>query len=245
MARVGKSTAVMATRRSAATSLNLFPTPPWATRSLVADVLVPVLAVLDPLFQSVWEPACGAGHMALPLHGLFRRVFSSDVADWGFGDVRNLDFSMCTADDAPWSVDWIITNPPFTIAETFARRGLAIARRGVALLCRLQWLEGEERYFDFYREGAPYRPTLVAVFAERVPMIEGAWDPEASSATSYAWIIWIPGSPALGPTIPTFHIPPGAERRHTRPGDMALATPGESKRRLAAKKERERADGRL
>ena len=55
------STAVMAQRREPPDALDYFPTPPWATRALFRHVL-PALDV-DGIC-SVWEPACGEGHMA-------------------------------------------------------------------------------------------------------------------------------------------------------------------------------------
>lgn len=226
------STAVMASRVSPASSLNFFPTPPWATRALIHEVLRRggMLDIGAPL--SAWEPACGAGHCATPLRETFGRVYASDVHDWGYGAVRDLDFSFCGPSDAPYPIDWVITNPPFTLAETFLWRALQIARAGVALLVRLQWLEGVDRYSTIF--GTPSRPHLICPFAERVPMIEGVWDPEASSATAYAWLIWLAGRPMLELT-PTLHIPPGMALRYTRPADEALASRGESRRRRLAR----------
>ena len=43
-------------------------------------------------------------------------------------------------------VDWIVTNPPFSKAAEVLAHGLVKARRGVALLMRIQWLEGEKRW---------------------------------------------------------------------------------------------------
>ncbi len=226
------STAVRASRRNAASALDFFPTPPWAVRALVGEVLRPQLGA--PMSaMSVWEPACGAGHCAIPLAETFGRAFATDVHDWGYGAVRDLDFSFCGPGEAPWPVDWVITNPPFTLAAMFARRGLAIARRGVALLLRLQWLEGGERYHQFFAPGAPHRASRIVVFAERVPMIEGAWDPEASSATAYCWVIWDKRDVPRGPGIPTVHLPPGMADAYTRPADEALAMRGEAARRRA------------
>ena len=33
-------------------------------------------------------------------------------------------------------------------------------------------------------------PTIVAQFVERVPMVKGKLDPNASTATSYCWLVW-------------------------------------------------------
>lgn len=227
MSEGNRSTAVMANRR-AGESLQLFPTPPWATRSVIEKLQA--LGWVAPC-MTAWDPACGKGHMAIPMAEFFTAVFASDVFDWGYGDRRDLDFSFARADDAPWPVDWIIANPPFTLGEAFLHRALEIARGGVALLLRLQWLEGGERYRTIF--STDRAPSLVCPFADRVAMIEEVWDTEASSATAYAWFLWHKGSTALN----TFsHIAPGTDQRLTLLSDMALATPGEAARRKQERK---------
>ena len=108
----------------------------------------------------------------------------------------------------------MVTNPPFKIAERFVQLGLERARRGVALLLRLSFLEGCERH-QLLHGAQPL--TLVAPFAERVPMTLGRWDPAAASATAYAWFFWMKGVTPL----PLRGIPPGTKRRLTHPDDAA------------------------
>lgn len=223
--RSGSASAVMASRKSAASSLDFFPTPPWATRALVEEVLKPTGLYQYHHAGSAWEPACGAGHMALPLMAYFSQVLATDVHDWGFGTIHGLDFTMAAAASAPIAPDWIITNPPFVLAERFVDRALTIATRGVAMLLRLQWLEGGDRHQLIF--AGDRKPRYLCPFAERVPMIEGVWDPEASSATAYAWFVWDLLEPTTGRTE-VVHIPPGMAERHTHRHDRGLATPGEA-----------------
>jgi hypothetical protein len=42
----------------------------------------------------------------------------------------------------------------------------------------------------------PSAPSVVLQFAERVPIVKGRCDPKASTATSYAWVVWLPRAPA-------------------------------------------------
>lgn len=218
------STAVMARRRTA-DGLQLFPTPPWATRAPIEQELLPRGYFRRGM--SCWDPCCGLGHMVMPLREYSSQVLASDVHDWGFGDRHGLDFTFAQADDAPWPIDWVFANPPFTLAETFLDRALRLARVGVALFVRLQWLEGGERCRNIW--SGSNRPHLIMPFAERVACIEGVWDPEASSATAYMWVVWMRDYPRPG--WPLHHIRPGAASRYSKLADLALATPGEAARR--------------
>lgn len=214
--------AVMQQRRDPPDSLDFFPTPPWATRALIEHVIKPRCADLG----FAWEPAAGAGHMAEVLRESFALVYGSDVWDYGLG----YDIASFTAervglvdDMARWPVasppDWIITNPPFNEAEAFARRGVREAQRGVALLVRSSWLEGVGRYEDLFSK---IPPAVVAMFVERVPMVKGRWDPDASTATSYAWVVW--DKAHTGPTQFAW-IPPGCREKLTRPADRRTFAP--------------------
>ncbi len=176
--------AVMNERIDPVDSLDFFPSPPWATRALMRHVLCDA-------HGSCWEPAAGEGHMAEVLRETFSEVHASDVHDYGRGyEVGSFIGEAGLADDmatCPFTPDWIITNPPFNAAVEFAIRGINTARRGVALLVRSNWAEGVERYNTLFRIRPP---SIVAQFAERVPMVKGRWDPEASTATAYSWFVW-------------------------------------------------------
>lgn len=182
--------------------LDFYPTPPWAARAGAELILR-----LDPSAKVVWEPACGEGHMADPLGGYFERVWASDIHGHHYGAVP---------DEIAQSggVDWVVTNPPFLLAADFLARGLEVANRGVALLCRLAFLESETRYQLLYGD----KPvTVVAPFTERVAMQLGSWNPKGSTATAYAWFVWVKGSPIKGQLLP---IAPGAKKRLSRPADV-------------------------
>ncbi len=170
------SHAVMAQRVEPRDSLDDFPTPPWATRALLEHVVGPV----DRL--SCLEPACGRGNMALPLSEYFSTVGAQDIADYGYGAVQDYLTYRPTRN---W--DWIITNPPFRLAEVFILKALSEARRGCAFLVRTTFLESAGRYSRLFRDEPP---SIVAQFVERVPMVKGRLDPKASTATGYCWLIW-------------------------------------------------------
>jgi hypothetical protein len=108
------SHAVMAQRAENKKSLDDFPTPLWATRALVEKV-IGAASVRD---LTCLEPACGRGHMAVALAEYFATVDATDVFDYGFGRVA--DFLKGKHPEA--AVDWVITNPPFKLAEDFIIR---------------------------------------------------------------------------------------------------------------------------
>ena len=147
---------VMAQRVEPSDSLDFFPTPPWATRALCEFIGA-------NMQWNAWEPACGQGHMVGPLCEYFGGVAASDVHPYGYGDVR--DFLWPSDHRA----DWIITNPPFRLAEQFALTALERASVGVALLVRTAFLESAGRYKRLFSKGPP---SDVLQFVERPQHLE-------------------------------------------------------------------------
>lgn len=180
------STAVMQRRSEPHGSLDDYPTPPWATRALL-DYLQ------DGLFwgytdkSTCREPAANRGHMVRPLREYFARVEASDIHDYGAGfPVQDYLFG-----PDPDPVDWTVTNPPFRLAEQFIARALRTSRKGVAVFVRSAFLEGVARHKRLFR---PHPPRLILQFSERAVLHKGRLAPKGSSATSYCWIVWTPGS---------------------------------------------------
>lgn len=211
------SHAVMAQRVEPSDSPDDFPTPPWATRALLEHIIAPGE---DLSSQSCLEPACGAGHMAKVLQEYFGEVRSYDAYDYGYAPTRDyLTYPYETN-----AVDWVITNPPFRLAEEFVLRSLRVARRGVAILARTVFLESVGRFERIFKETPP---AVFAQFVERVPMVRGRLDQKATTATGYAWLLWETGNvdqPRL------MWVPP-CRRKLERSGDYA--SPAEAGRKTA------------
>jgi hypothetical protein len=218
-----------------------FPTPPWAARAGGE-----LINAIDPPPEGTkwwaWEPACGEGHMAHGLTDYFAHVHATDIHDYsslgasapGGSELQHgppLDF-LDPAADLVDNADWIVTNPPFGLAGEFVRAGLRRARRGVAILARTALLESAARYPLFFGAGGINGTAslyAIAPFFERVPMTLGRWDPKASTATAYAWFVWMqPGAAsdmafqtrrllALRPEV--WPIAPGTRERLSRPED--------------------------
>jgi hypothetical protein len=180
MAQQNTSHAVMIQRPSPKDGADFFPTPPWATRALCEQMDA------DLSGMSAWDPAAGAGHMIRPLREYFGQVTGTDLHDYGDPSVMpHFDF-LGPYENAPL-VNWIITNPPFNLAEQFAHKAIQIARTGVALLVRSTFLETVGRYKRLFDPDPPFK---IYQFSERVPMHKGKLDRNGSTATAYCWVVW-------------------------------------------------------
>lgn len=208
------STAVMARRVEAVDSLDLFPTPPWATRALVEEII----GAGALRGRVVWEPAAGLGTMSRVLEEYADHVFASDVYDYQYA--HNIGSFVGAGPDviqmpAGLKAGWVITNPPFNLALEFAQRAIEEATDGVALLVRSVWSEGGARYDKLF---AKTPPMIIAQFCERVPMVKGRWDPKASTATAYSWYVW---QQRFAGRTEFRWIKPGARVRYSKPDDIA------------------------
>ena len=205
---------------------DFYPTPIWGARAGAELVMR-----LDPQARTVWEPACGAGHMVHGLRDYFVCPLASDAYPYDGNAIFDFVNSPPPGPGWPlgtWRVDWVMTNPPFAHAEAFIRRSWAVARRGVALLMRAAALETIGRHPLLYAD-CPL--TVFAPFSERLPMTKGRWEPDASSAAFYAWFLFL--KPALRPQrfmarvgdqlLPAvLPIAPGTAERLTHPDDAGL-----------------------
>jgi hypothetical protein len=196
----------MAQRTEAKDSLDDFPTPPWATRALIEYIIKPEYDVSK---MTCLEPACGRGYMSKVLDEYFQCTHGSDVASYN-GSNKVIDFLGGSYQNS--SYDWVITNPPFRLAEDFVLRALDVARLGVAILARTVFLESVGRYQSIFSINPP---TKFAQFSERVPMVKGRVDEKATTATGYAWLIWQKNSSEH----PRLTWLPPCRKKLERPGD--------------------------
>lgn len=233
MSGQNRSSAVMQQRSEPHDSLDDFPTPPFATRAL-CDFLRdgPPCEFINEM--AVREPSANRGHMVRPLLEYFGAVYASDIHDYGAGyPVR--DYLWGPAAHLS-KTHWTVTNPPFMLAEQFIERACELSTRGVAMLVRTAFLESEGRYERLFSKNPP---AYVLQFTERVVMLRGrliragAIDPDnidpktgkprkASTATSYAWLIWFTGPSAA--TVTRFRWIKPCRHELERPGDYPEAT---------------------
>ncbi len=168
---------------------NFYPTPPEATRALLS---------VESFEGSVWEPACGKGHIAEVLKAAGCAVIATDLNDWGYG-VPGKDF---LKEHQP-RARHIVTNPPYGrgLADAFVTKALALAAQShgkVAMLLNLASLAHPART-GFWRSTPPARVWAIDSVvcwpdAEREP-------PKHFREHRYCWAVWEPqhrGATTLG-----------------------------------------------
>lgn len=219
------SSAVMQQRSKELDSLDDFPTPPWGTRALLTFLADRQLINST---MSAREPAVNRGYLARVLAEAFGRVEASDICDYGAGyPVADFLFPIPVE-----PVDWTITNPPFKLAEQFIARAMETSRKGVAMLVRSAFTEGEERHEKIFAKSAPH---FVLQFTERLIMHQSKLvNPNVavptldkktgemkmrkpSSATAYCWAIWRKDAPTV--SWSQLHWTGKCRAKLERPGD--------------------------
>ena len=146
--------------------------------------------------KTILEPSAGGGHMLQGIKNYLAdninnaTIIATDIQDRGCNDIETgaeFDF---LSDEYPYkdNIDYIIMNPPYSIIEPFVMRSLGIANKGILMLGRLQFLEGEKRFENILAE---YPPTDIYVYVDRIACFKnGDISQKMSSAQAYAWFYW-------------------------------------------------------
>ena len=149
--------------------------------------------------QNILEPCAGGGHM---LEGIYDYVLSNnqknvDIVATDLHKHKRVNlYPILTGEQYDFigdeyivekPIDWVIMYPPYASIEPFTIRALEIAEKGVIMLARLQFLEGEKRYNSILKDNPP---NAVYVYVDRVQCWKDGVEPEGSSAQAYAWFVW-------------------------------------------------------
>lgn len=156
----------------------------YATEPIATEWLCQLERFIGPIL----EPSCGEGHISKILLQYGYKVESYDLVDRGFG-IGGIDF--LSPEIKPWVGD-IITNPPYSFAQEFVERALAMVGKGrkVAMFLKLTFLEGKKRR-TLFRDNPPRR---IWVSSSRLKCaINGDFEKTGGSALAYAWFIWEKG----------------------------------------------------
>lgn len=132
----------------------------------------------------IYDPACGSGNIVDECRSAGLLAWGSDIAGRR-DDLGTLDF---LGPSSGYRCDNIICNPPFSTSLDFAKKALRIARRKVAFVQRLCWLEGQKR--AAFLEQSPL--ARIHVFRNRICMPPGEKKdlPAKGGFIAYAWFVW-------------------------------------------------------
>jgi hypothetical protein len=150
------------------------------------------------LTPPVWECAAGLGHLVEVLERINLEVVATDIEDRTDWDkfkkiktqLKKLDFLDAMRIDV-WDFNTILTNPPYSEAESFVEQGMSLLKDGqqLILLLRIQWLESQARYKLFQKW--PYK--YVYVYVKRAGCDHNGNEEGKASAMCYAWFIYEKG----------------------------------------------------
>ena len=101
----------------------------YATDPLAIDALKTVFDIP----QAICEPCCGEGHLSKRLEKFGHKVYSSDLIDRGYGEVK--DFFAMT--ELPQGCDCILTNPPYKYLNEVIIHSLNLLGEAELWLCSL------------------------------------------------------------------------------------------------------------
>ena len=157
----------------------------YATNPHAMEIAIPILKEIG-INNKIWECSCGKGHLSEVLKNNGFEVYSSDLVDRGYGDVK--DF---LEQNEKFDGD-ILTNPPFKLAEEFIEKSMDILENGnkAIFFLKVQFLESKGRK-ELFRK---YNPKYVIVNSERQQCSKDA-DFEKYHATTqcYCWFVFEKG----------------------------------------------------
>ncbi len=153
---------------------DFYPTPPDVTKVLMKRLALPA-------GTKIWEPACGRGDMSEVLIKCGMNVVSTDLNDRGYASgTAGVDF---LTQPAPLGCEWIITNPPFSLASGFVERCLT-HQLPFALLLKSQYWHAASRLQLFMR----HPPAAVFPLTWRPDFLEGRKG--GSPNMECLWTVW-------------------------------------------------------
>lgn len=163
-----------------------YETPAWVVNALLEHHLLRRQAV-------ILEPCAGSGAIARQL--LYRypgevEIHAVEIREEERARLLEVSHHVHIADFLTWQpdaqFDYVITNPPFSIAQDVVERALEIANGAeVIMLLRLAFLATQDRY-EFWQK----HPLSELLVLSARPSFMG----KRSDYSEYAWFVWNAGS---------------------------------------------------
>lgn len=148
-----------------------------------------VLLENESFSHTIWECACGGGHLSKVLEKHGYEVISTDLVYRGYGNPKPIDFLKDTTENFDGD---IITNPPYKYAIEFCKKALEVVKPGhkVAMFLKLLFLESKSRKQLFLNSP----PKTVYVSSSRLACaMNGDFTKYNAKAIAYAWFVWEKG----------------------------------------------------
>jgi len=142
------------------------------------------------LTSSCLEPACGEGAMVHVLEDYFSKNLTYYDKDVDFLKEER-------------KFDYIITNPPFSLASDFILKAKNVANKKFCMLLPLSYLHGKGRFDSIYSDREFFPLKKIHVFT-RYPMLGDPLREDGKYRTGmmvYAWFVWekdYRGEPSIG-----------------------------------------------
>jgi len=133
--------------------------------------------------KSFLEPACGNNAITKILSKRIKNIFSYDI-------INGENFL-----NEKRKFDWIITNPPYSLADKFVMKAKEVSNVGIAFLLRTNYLQGNKRYKLIFNVNDNFKLKYIYQFTRMAdlsaPIREDGKYPTGMLA--YCWMIWEKG----------------------------------------------------
>ena len=164
-----------------------YATEPKATQLLLEN---------EEFTDTIWEPACGGGHMSEVLKMNGYKVISSDIIDRGYPETKIINF----LDYSNKNTYDIVTNPPYKFAKEFVEHALDISEDDVkiAMFLKLSFLESKKRKNLFKKY--PFKTLYVSSNRLKCAKNGDFIKHKKDNAVAYGWYVWekgFNGKPAI------------------------------------------------
>jgi hypothetical protein len=156
---------------------DFYETPAWLTLLALSHI---------PFSGMIGEPCAGHGAISSILKATGFNVWLNDI-----DLVKPTDYHSDAAKSEHWATlpdaDWIISNPPYgRLAAPIVQNAYHHARKGIAMVLRLNWLEVCDDRVDFLRQHPPTTILNVPRFCYR-RSTKGKWATDQCPTNLYCW----------------------------------------------------------
>lgn len=169
MSQFFRTTIIGANPAGKRSETDFYPTPPDVTEALLGFLKLPKTTV-------VWEPACGEMDMVSAMQRAGYSVIATDIK---YGQ----DF----LEEPLRECDWIITNPPFCVADKFIKRCVEHGKP-FALLLKSQYWHAQKRRDLFFA----HPPIAVCPLTWRPDFLFKKRKERGKPLMDVMWCIWKP-----------------------------------------------------